>query len=150
MPPKLLLQCLEVIRKYTAHILKNKIQSDMLKFRHIKKRYDRKKQLPIYTTCGYTVFKDENEEMRYYAFFLYNSLGIGISLTKWPQMYHTFDASFTRHQTFVTIFVDNNYVYFNHSSYFIYAWGKGKCAKRPWLEERGHHVRNRRVSRNIF
>ena len=150
MHPKFLYKCLEVVRRYTAHILKNKIKSDMLIFRHIKKRYDRKKHFPIYTTCGYCIFKDEKNEMRYYAFFIYNSLGIGISLTKWPQMYHTFDASFTRHQTSVPICVDNNYVYFNHSSFFIFAWGNGKCAQRLWLEERGHHIRNRRVARSDF
>ena len=148
--PKFLNQCLEVIRRYTAHVLKNKVRSDMLMFRHIKKRYDRKKQFPIYTTCGYTVFKDDNAEIRYYAFFLYNSLGIGISLTKWPQMYHTFDASFTRHQTSVPICVDDDYVYFNHPSFFIFAWGNGKCAKRLWLEERGHRIRNRTVARSDF
>ena len=150
MPHHFLHQCLEVIRRYTAHILKNKVRSDMLMYRHIKKRYDRKKQFPMYTTCGYCVIKDVKGKMRYYAFFLYNSLGIGISLTKWTQMYHTFDASFTRHQTSVPISVDDNYVYFNHPSFFIFAWGNGKCAKRLWLEERGHRIRNKSVGRSDF
>ena len=150
MPSKFLPQCFEVIKRYTMQLISHRTKSGIMMMRHLKNRFERKKQFPIYTTCGYAVFKNAQEEMEYYAYFIYNSLQIGISLTKWTQMYHTFDASFTKHQTSVPICVDEQYVYFNHPSFFIFAWGNGKSSRRLWLEERGYNIRNTRVSRSDF
>lgn len=40
--------------------------------------------------------------------------------------------------------------FFNHDSFFIFAWGNGKSEKRLWLEQRGHEITGSRVSQSDF
>ena len=143
-------QCMKVLKMYRDTISVEKNSNDIFFMNHIKKRYNKNKKFPIYTTCGYKVFKSSHLRLQYYAYFLYNSFGIGISLTECDSFYHTFDASFMNHQTSVPVCVDNDYVYFNHESFFTFAWGNGKSDKRLWLEERGHVITGSRVSQSDF
>ena len=65
-------------------------------------------------------------------------------------MYHTFDASLIKHQTSVPICEDETHIYFKHPSFFIFAWGNGKSARRLWLEERGYNIHSNTVRRADF
>ena len=112
---------MKVLKMYKDTISVEKNCDDIYFMNHIKKRYNKNKKFPIYTTCGYKVFKSSYQKYHYYAYFLYNTFGIGISLTEYDSFYHTFDASFMNHQTSVPLCVDNNFVYFNQDSFFIFA-----------------------------
>ena len=150
MATRFLPQCMKVLKMYKDTISFERNSDDIYFMNHMKKRYIENKKFSIYTTCGYKVFKSSHLELQYYAYFLYNTFGIGISLTERDSFYHTFDASFMNHQTSVPVCVDNDYVYFNHESFFIFAWRNGKSDKRLWLEERGHEIRGSRVSQSDF
>ena len=55
------------------------------------------------------------------------------------------------HKISVPVYADDDYVYFNHKSfYFIFTWGNGKCDKRLWLEERGHYIQANYVYHSDF
>ena len=147
---RLLAQCLNVIKSYHDYILENPNKDDINIFHHIRKRFYRKGLFPIYTTCGYKIFKAKDDKLKYYAYFLYIDHCLGINLTSQDSMYHTFDASFGKHLTSVPVCCDKKYVYFNHLSFFIFAWGNGKSARRLWLEERGYQIQSNHVNRSDF
>ena len=150
LPSRFLYHCLMIIKKYHDCIQEYKRKNDILALQHIAKRFLKKGKFPVYTTCGYKVFKNEDGILRYHAYFIYNSVAVAVCLTSTKSMYHTFDASLFKHQTSVPICQDNQYVYFNHPSFFIFAWGNGKSAQRLWLEERGYAIESRRVQRRDF
>ena len=118
--------------------------------KHIAKRFLKRNRFPIYTTCGYKVFQSKSDIFSNYAYFIYNSIGVAVSLTSCESMYHTFDGSLTQHQTSVPISVDEENVYFNEHSFFIFAWGNGKSIRRLWLEERGYNISGDRIQATDF
>ena len=147
---RLLSQCMYVLLAYQSFFKKTIYKNEYSYLNHIRRRFLYKNQFPLYTTCGYRIFISENNEIKHFAFFIYNDFGIAISLTSNESMYHTFDAFLVEHQTSVPISVDNGFVYFNHPSLFIFAWGNGKSEKRLWLERRGYKIAGSIVKRNDF
>ena len=85
----------------------------------------------------------------HHVYFIYNSLGIAISLHNNDSYYHTFDASYHNHQTSVPFVESDTHVSFNDDSTFIFAWGSGKSDKRVWMEERGFQCEGRVTQRQI-
>ena len=150
LPSRYLYHCLMIIKQYSEYIQEHNHNNDILTFKHIAKRYIEKGKFPVYTTCGYKVFKEKDSILNYHAYFIYNSVGVAVEISSSESMHHTFDASLFKHQTSVPICEDNKYVYFNHPSFFIFAWGNGKSAQRLWLEERGYAIESRRVQRRDF
>lgn len=112
MATRFLPQCMKILEMYKDSFSVKNNSDDIYFMNHIKKRYNKNKKFPIYTTCGYKVFKSSDPEFQYLAFFLYNTFGIAISLTEFDSFYHTFDASFMSHQTSVPVCVHNDYVFF--------------------------------------
>ena len=150
LPSEFLHQCLLTIEHYYNQIKKSRVSNDVFAFNHIAKRYRHKNKFPVYTTCGYKIFKAKDKNMKYHAYFIYNCALTAVCLTSTESMYHTFDASLIKHQTSVPICEDGTHVYFNHPSFFILAWGNGKSARRIWLEERGFPVQNRKIQASDF
>ena len=120
----------EISRNHSCHFA----------LRHIAKKFLFSGKFSTYTTCGYkTIFDTESNDASIFlrAYFLYNSLGVGIEIPQDKSCYHTFDATSSLHQTTVPIIEDAHEVTFNCSNSFIFAWGNGKSAKRTWLEDHG-------------
>ena len=107
---------------------------------HLHNKYIRKKRFSTYTACGYKVLLDERQEYKNFicqAYFLYNTLLEAVQIPTEESCYHTFDASYTNHQTSVPLVENEIYVYFGHQFAFVFAWGNGKSEKRKYMEEQG-------------
>ena len=126
---------------------------DLQMLLHLRNRFMKNKRFTTYTTIGYKFYHSDKSIIgtkRHHVYFIYNSLGVAISLNDKKSYYHTFDASFGSHQTSVPITETNTHVIFNDNDFFVLAWGNGKSDKRIWMEENGFNSNGRLHNKNII
>ena len=142
-----------VMKKYMLHYNTTKDVCFLRILSHLKNRFMKNKRFSTYTTCGYKFYENKNFQTkgmkRHRVYFIYNSLGVAISLNSLNSYYHTFDASFGSHQTSVPLTETKTHVIFNDTDLFVLAWGNGKSEKRIWMEENGFIGDGRLQNRQI-
>ena len=115
------------LRKYLLHIKRlggyDKVGKQSYKF-------------GCYTTCGYVAeLEPSNGKKVVYSYFVYNGIGVAVSIPINKGCYQIFRADLVKHQTAIPLTFDGEYVRLNDPDLFIFAWGAGRSEKRRLLEE---------------